>query len=68
MIKGNCTNRKCKNHIAKYCLANCNQINYIKDMLNKLDIDEDEYNFGTMKNYEASHIIQKLIERIELGE
>jgi len=66
-VNGNCTNRKCAHHMSGMEPATYKQIEYIKDILDKLQ-DDTEYAFGNMAQKEANKLIVSLEERLEAGE
>ncbi|MFA5385948.1 MAG: hypothetical protein WC364_15050 [Eubacteriales bacterium] len=66
-VKGNCTNRKCEHHVPGIDPATYKQIEYIKDMLEKLH-DDTKYAFRDMTQRDASKLIKELQERLEVGE
>lgn len=67
IIGDSCTNKKCQNHVKGTEYATYKQVNYIQDMLKRLD-DDTEYDYKSMTQKEASRIIEELQERLELGE
>jgi hypothetical protein len=64
-IKDSCTNRKCRNHIAGTEAATFRQVEYIKELAEKLG-DETEYDYRNMTMKEASKLIEELEEGLEV--
>ena len=64
VIRGSCTNQKCSKHVNHVGLATYKQIEFIKSLSN----DDDEINFDILTKKEASKLIDKLLERQEMGE
>lgn len=66
-VKGNCTYKKCKHHVPGLEPATYKQVEYIKDMLERLH-DEIKYAYRDMTIKDANKIIKELEERLELGD
>lgn len=65
-IGGSCTNKKCRQHIKGTEFATYKQTDYIQSMLEQSE-DDTAYDYKSMTQREASRIIDKLQERIDLG-
>jgi hypothetical protein len=66
IIRGNCTNKKCKEYIKPLVdEATFSQIEFIKNLAERLgeDINID---FTVMSKKEASNLIEKLLEQSEV--
>lgn len=66
---GNCSNKKCRHHIPSIDPATFAQIEYIKSMLDQLDIPEapyqdPEYDYQKMDIKRASKLIDELQNRV----
>ena len=65
-IQGYCSNQKCERSIGKLKLASYKQVEYIKDMLKKLEIEEGKYDVLNMSCVTAIQLIQELQGMIDL--
>jgi len=63
ILHNSCTNKKCDNHIKGTELATFQQIQYIKDLQDKLK-DDAVYNFIDMTKQEASKVINNLKQEV----
>jgi hypothetical protein len=64
-IAGNCTNRKCTNHIPGTEAATFRQVEYLRELAEKLH-DDTEYDYRNMTLREASKLIGELEDRLEV--
>lgn len=65
IIRGNCTNKRCKEHIKPLVdEATYSQVEFIKGLAEKLG-EELKVDFTTLSKKEASNLIDKLLERSE---
>jgi hypothetical protein len=66
IVKGFCSNKKCKEHGQVAELATYRQMNYIKSLCTLLDKDEPE-NLIHMTKVDASSLIKEYEELLELA-
>lgn len=65
-ISGNCTNKKCDQHVKSMVeLATTQQIEYIKELAEQLNEDISDMNFETMTKNDASYLIDDYLERLD---
>lgn len=65
-INGNCTNKKCDQHIKSLVeMATPKQIEYIKELAEQLNEDVSDFNFDTMSKVDAEYMIEDYQERLE---
>ncbi|WP_024832601.1 hypothetical protein [Ruminiclostridium josui] len=65
-ISGNCTNKKCDQHVKSMVeLATTQQIEYIKELAEQLNEDVSDMNFENMTKNEASDLIDDYLERLD---
>ncbi len=65
-ISGNCTNKKCDQHVKSMVeLATTQQVEYIKELAEQLNEDVSDMNFETMTKNDASYLIDDYLERLE---
>lgn len=67
MVKSSCTNRKCRHHDNRISPATYDQVDYIKDLLEKAGKDEADYNLKEISKDDASKLIDQLTSVIEDG-
>lgn len=69
IISGNCSNRKCKHHIKELVEpATFKQIEYIKELAERLGEGTDHIDFEYLSKKEAKFIIDEYLERVEAEE
>ena len=65
-INGNCTNKKCDQHVKSMVeTATTQQIEYIKELAEQLNEDVSDMNFETMTKTDASYLIDDYLERLD---
>lgn len=67
-VNGNCSNKKCVYHVKNDEMATFKQIEFIRELCERLDKDVEEYNFQDMTKAEAADIIQELREQADVDE
>ena len=68
-INGNCTNKKCDQHVKSLVeLATAQQIDYIKELAEQLAEDVSEMNFEMMSKADAAFLIDEFKERLDENE
>jgi hypothetical protein len=63
-VNSTCTNRKCSHHDSSRAPATFDQVEYIKDLLEKSG-DQREIDFQTLTKKQASKIIDELAEEVD---
>ena len=65
-INGNCTNKKCDQHVKSLVeLATAQQIDSIKELAEQLGEDVSEMNFDIMSKTDAAYLIDEYQERLD---
>lgn len=65
-IKGNCTNKKCDQHVKSLVeMATTQQIDYIKELAEQLSEDVSEINFDNMSKSDAADLIDDYLDRLD---
>lgn len=65
-INGNCTNKKCDQHIKSLVeLATPKQVDYIRELAEQLNEDISDLNFDNMSKSDAEYLIEDYQERLE---
>ncbi|MCX7923208.1 MAG: hypothetical protein N3B21_14550 [Clostridia bacterium] len=68
-VRGNCSNKKCNEHTkALVNEATYQQIEYIRNLAERLGEDTTGMDFEYMSKQEASNLIKKYLERLEVDE
>jgi adenylyl- and sulfurtransferase ThiI len=72
MINENCSNKKCSKssklgRSKTFVIASFKQVEYIKELLEKLEESADLYDFNIMLMSDASDLIEELKLRVDLG-
>jgi hypothetical protein len=68
VIGSSCSNKNCENCIEVFQKPTSKQKEYLQDLMQKLDINEDKYPFVNMTKKEASKLIKKLAAEVEIKE
>jgi hypothetical protein len=65
-INGNCTNKKCDQHIKSLVeLATPQQVDYIRELAEQLNEDISDLNFDNMSKSDAQYLIEDYQERLD---
>lgn len=65
-INGNCTNKKCDQHVKSMVeMATAQQIDYIKELAEQLNEDVSDMNFESMNKNDAANLIDEYLERLD---
>ncbi|HEX2926707.1 MAG TPA: hypothetical protein VHP38_10725 [Ruminiclostridium sp.] len=68
-VNGNCTNKKCDQHVKSMVeMATAQQIDYIKELAEQLNEDVSDMNFESMTKNDAAYLIDDYLERLEDGD
>lgn len=68
-VSGNCTNKKCDQHIKSLVeLATPQQVEYIKELAEQLSEDISDLNFDNLSKSDAAYMIDEYLERLDEAE
>ena len=69
LVRGVCTNKKCSRHVKMAIeTATFKQVEFIRDLAEKLGEDADDIDFEYLSKKEAAKLINGYRERLELEE
>ena len=68
MITGACSNKRCPFHNKEVTYATHRQIDNIKDMMDRLHIDEDKFALQSLNDRQAAVLIKELKKMMKTNE